>query len=151
MAAKKLIPVRVKSGTHIHKEMKNDKEVEVVYKAHEENNNVLFMGVAEAKSLLERFVNKFEILNEIEYKPPVEEPAPELESEDEGEGEETASDDEDFGTEVTKSFDEAKGTKCKVFTKDNLYTVIGPEGEIMKKNVSETSVRKSLKKMQPTE
>jgi len=151
MAAKKAIPVRVKAGTFINKEMKNGKEVEVVYKAHEENN-ILFVGVAEAKELLERFVNKFEILNEIEYKPPVEEPAPEPESEDEGKEEETASgDDEDFGTEVTKSFEESKGTKCKVFAKDNLYTVIGPEGEVMKKNVSEVSARKSLKKMQPTE
>lgn len=150
MAAKKAIPVRVKAGTFINKEMKNGKEVEVVYKAHEENN-ILFVGVAEAKELLERFVNKFEILNEIEYKPPVEEPAPEPESEDEGKEEETASGDEDFGTEVTKSFEESKGTKCKVFVKDNLYTVIGPEGEVMKKNVSEVSARKSLKKMQPTE
>lgn len=150
MAAKKAIPVRVKAGTFINKEMKNGKEVEVVYKAHEENN-ILFVGVAEAKELLERFVNKFEILNEIEYKPPVEEPASEPESEDEGKEEETASGDEDFGIEVTKSFEESKGTKCKVFTKDNLYTVIGPEGEVMKKNVSEVSARKSLKKMQPTE
>jgi hypothetical protein len=151
MAAKKSVPVRLKTGTYIHKEKRNGKEEDVVYKAHDEKCNVIFVGVAEAKELLERFVNKFEIINEIEYKAP-EQPDSEPETEEvEEEVETPAGGDEDYGTEVTKSFDESKGTKCKVYIKNDLYTVIGPEGEVIKQGVNENSARKSLKKMQPTE
>lgn len=154
MAAKKLVPVRVKSGTYYHRE-KGKESADKVYKAHEENNNVLLLPAEEAKSLLERFVNKFEILNEIEYKLPEntsEESSEEESSEEESEEGGEASGDEDFGTEVTKSFDEAKGTKCQVYVNgNNLYTVIGPEGEVIKKEVSEAAARKTLKKFQPAE
>jgi len=151
MATKKLVPVRVKTGTHYHKEMRNNKEEDVCYKAHEENNNIVFLSLEDAKSLLERFVNKFEIVHEIEYKLPTPETPAEPAEEEEKEEVETPSAEDDYGTEVTKSLEESKGTKCKVYTKDNLYTVIGPEGEIIKQGVSETSARKTLKKMQPTE
>ena len=51
MAAKKLVPVRVKSGTYYHRE-KGKESADKVYKAHEENNNVLLLPPEEAKSLL---------------------------------------------------------------------------------------------------
>lgn len=145
MAAKKNIPVRLKSGSFVNKEIVDGKEVEVTYKAHEKN--MLFLGVAEAKDLIERFQNKFEILNQIEYKMPEEsEPKPEEAPEEPSESTE-----EDYGTEVTKSFDEAKGTGCTVYTKDNLYTVINSDNEVVKQGISEVAVRKTLKKLQPIE
>ena len=144
MAAKKSIPVRVRAGTHYHREVVNGKVVETVYKAHE-TNNILFLGVAEAKELTEKFQNKFEILNEIEYKiPEVPEPDPAPAEEPEEESTDTGT---DYGTEVTKSFAEANGTNCTVYTKDNLYTVIGPEGEVVKQGVSENAARKALKRL----